>query len=103
MVETSVLPENTQKQSLLPKMVDLWDLPGSAEEVIWMDEKNLVYLTDWGEEPQIHQGRRGGRSPVAEFDSSGQSVYRLQSLGASGQFAAFCKFGKVLVFRYVAG
>lgn len=98
-METSILTENTQK-TLIPRAIDQWDLPSSAEDVIWLDGKNLVYLVDMGGMiPQIHQLKRGGRNSLAEFDSSGQIVYKLQSLSSSGQFAAHCKSGKVLIFQ----
>ncbi|MEY4394461.1 MAG: hypothetical protein RL595_1710 [Planctomycetota bacterium] len=98
-IETSILPENTQR-SLFPRSIDQWQLPSAAEDVIWLDEKSLVYLADIGGAiPRIHQLKRGGRNSLAEFDSSGQIVYKLQSLGSSGQFAAHCKSGKVLIFQ----
>ena len=98
-IETSILPDNTQK-SLHPKMVDMWELPSVAEDVIWLNEKTLIYSSDLGEKaPQIHQAKRGGRSTVAGFDTTGESVYKLQALANPGQFAAYCKSGRVLIFQ----
>ena len=98
-VETSILPENTQN-SLMPRSIDQWDLPSAAQDVIWLDGKKLVFLSDQGvKNPQIYYLKRGSQTSIAEFDSSGQIVYKLQALNNTGQFAAYCLSGKVLIYQ----
>jgi len=78
----------------------MWQLPAPALGFAWMGPETFAAATDsGGMVPKLWLGKRGSRTPLAELDTGGAWIERLQWIESAHMLAAFGIDGSVRLYQ----